>query len=213
MRRYLWLLLGMTLVGCGATRSSPDNVTSAGGLKPSVEDRAGLVAVAPGLAITKYKIIVVEKLLVAAPEIQDDGDRRFGAKMSDYLHRQLLRRLRESGLFQQVIDGGESAVKPNDAPALRLNGAITRLGRGSQAARVFAGLYGAGRTRAQTETRFIDVASDSVVIATADRRISSYNPWTFGGSDEANLEESFDDIARDLADFLVRLSRGESPKK
>jgi hypothetical protein len=33
-----------------------------------------------------------------------------------------------------------------------------------------------------------------------------------GGSDEDLLNESFRDMARDLARFLVRLSKGEVPK-
>ena len=46
------LVVAMALAGCGATRSSPDNPLSAGGLTPSLEDKeAGLVAVAPGFAV------------------------------------------------------------------------------------------------------------------------------------------------------------------
>ena len=53
------LLLG--LAGCGAMQSTPDNPTGAGGLMPNVEDKdAGLVAVAPGFNISRYKVIVVE---------------------------------------------------------------------------------------------------------------------------------------------------------
>src|SRR5438270_763818 len=95
------LVVAMALAGCGATRSSPDNPLSAGGLTPSLEDKeAGLVAVAP---------------------------------------------------------------------------------------------------------------SGKVVLATADRRVASIG--LFGGDDEDHLRESFDDMARDLAKFLVRLSKGEAPRK
>ena len=213
-QRYVWpMVLCLAFAGCGATRSSADNPTSVGGLTPSVRDaEAGLVAIAPGFDIAKYTIIVVEKFPVTDPDVRDEGDRRFAAKMNHVLHLELLRRLRESGLFQQVIDASETELTPTDAPALRLRGAITRLGRGSQAARAFAGLYGAGRTRAQADMQFIEVASGRAVLLTADRRVASYSPWTFGGSDEENLEESFDDMARDLARFLVRLSKGEAPK-
>jgi len=48
-------------------------------------------------------------------------------------------------------------------------------------------------------------------MVTADRRKASVG-W-FGGDDDAHLEESFDDAARDLTKFLTRLSRGESPAK
>jgi hypothetical protein len=94
--------------------------------------------------------------------------------------------------------------------ALRLDGDIPRLGEGSQAARYFAGAFGAGRTRAQLETRFVDVTTGKVVMLTADRRVASVG--FFGGDSKDHLRESFDDAARDLARFLIRLSRGEAPR-
>jgi len=209
-----WLLFGivcLAFVGCGSTRSTPDNPVSAGGLTPSIPDKeAGLVAVASGFDIGKYKIIAVEKVPVTDPDTKDEGDLRFAAKISLAFQLELMRRLRESGLFEQVVNVSEAEFKPAGVPALRLRGAITRLGRGSQAARYFGGLYGAGATRAQADMQFVDVASDRVVIATADRRRATMG--LFGGSDEEHLQESFDDLARDLARFLVRLSKGEVPK-
>ncbi|PYN10744.1 MAG: hypothetical protein DME05_26400 [Candidatus Rokuibacteriota bacterium] len=130
--------------------------------------------------------------------------------MTQYLHLQLLRRLRECGLFQQVVSATDGGAKPLDGAALRLRGVVTRLGRGSQVARYFAGLYGAGRTRAQADLLLLDAASGKVGLVTADRRVASVG--MFGGSDEEHLEESFNDLARDFARFLVRLSQGQAPK-
>jgi hypothetical protein len=211
--RSALVVLLLALAGCvGATQTSPDNPTSAGGLTPNVNDKdAGLVALAPGFDITKYKIIVVEKLPVTDPDIKDEGDRRFAAKMAPKLQMELVRRLKDSGLFQRVVNTSETEFTPGAEPVLRLQGMITRLGRGSQAARYFAGVYGAGRTRAQADLRFVEVSSGRVVMVTADRRIASVG--FFGGSDEEHLEESFDDMARDFAKFLVRLSKGEAPRK
>jgi hypothetical protein len=207
------IALFLAVAGCGAVRSSADNPLTAGGLTPKIEDReAGLVAVAPDLDLKKYKVVVVEKVSVGSDQIKDEGDRRFAEKLSKGFHEQLVRRLREGGLFQDVIDASQTEVKPPDAPALRLRGTITRLGRGSQAARYFAGIYGAGRARAQADMHFVEASSGRVVIATADRRVSGGLQW-FGGDDEELLEESFNDMARDLAKFLVRLSKGEIPGK
>ncbi len=207
------IVLVLAFAGCGSMQSSPDNPTGAGGLTPNVKDKdAGLIALAPGFDINQYKVIVVEQFPVT-DRIEDEGDRRFAAKMANTLQLELVRRLRASGLFERVVNTSETEFKPGAEPALLLQGAITRLGRGSQAARAFAGLYGAGRARAQADMRFVEVGSDRVVMVTADRRISSYAPFTFGGSDEEHLEESFDDMARDLAKFLVRLSKGEAPRK
>jgi len=208
----LGIALSLMLAGCGATRSSADNPTSFGGLTPNTPDmEAGLVAIAPGFDIRTYKAVVVDTFAVTDSEIQDEGDRSFAVKMTHYLHVQLLRRLRESGLFQQVTSATDAAAKPADGPTLRLRGVVTRLGRGSQAARYFAGLYGAGRTRAQADMQLVDAASGKVGLVTADRRVASYG-WPFGGSDEEHLEESFNDLARDFARFLVRLSQGQAPK-
>ena len=91
-----------------------------------------------------------------------------------------------------------------------MEGAITRLGRGSQAMRYLVG-YGAGAARAQADMKFVEVPSGKVVMVVADRRIASAG--AFGGSDREHLRESFDDMARDLAKFLVRLSKGEAPKE
>lgn len=209
-RCVLGIALSSMVAGCGATRSSADNPTSFGGLTPNTPDmEAGLVAIAPGFDIRTYKAVVVEKFEVTDSEIQDEGDRRFAAKMTQYLHLQLLRRLRECGLFQQVVSATDGA-KPLDGAALRLRGVVTRLGRGSQVARYFAGLYGAGRTRAQADLLLLDAASGKVGLVTADRRVASVG--MFGGSDEEHLEESFNDLARDFARFLVRLSQGQAPK-
>ena len=212
VRTYLCLIVGLlVLAGCGSRRSSPDNPMSAGGLTPSIQDaEAGLVGVAPGFDIRRYKIIAVEVFPVTDPDMKDAGDKAFAAKMTSRFQLELVRRLNESGLFQQIVNTSQTQLKPTNAPALRLRGSITRLGRGSQAARYFAGLYGAGATRAQADMQLVDAASNRVVVVTADRRLASVG--FLGGSDEEHLEESFDDIARDLAKFLVRLSKGEAPK-
>lgn len=214
LRRFLSLALGgLVLTGCGAVMSSPDDPLTVGGLTPHVKDKdIGLVAVAPGVDLKKYRVIVVEKFSVSATQIADEGDRRFAEKMTRVLHTQLLRRLRETELFQEIADATVTSAIQTDAPALRLRGTITRLGRGSQAARYFAGIYGAGRARAQADMHFAEVPSGRVVISAADRRVSSGLQW-FGGDDEDLLEEAFEDMARDLAKFLVRLSKGEAPRE
>ena len=215
LKTYLWpIAMLVALAGCasGATRTSADKPTSAGGLTPSIEDKeAGLVAVAPGFDIKQYKIIVVERFPVTDPNhTKDESDVRFAAYMTNVLQLELLRRMNDSGLFQEVVNSSQGELKLTDTPTLRLQGAITRLGRGSQAARLFVGAYGAGATRAQADMQLVDAASNRVVVVTADRRIASMG--AFGGSDEEHLKESFDDMARYLARFLVRLSKGEIPK-
>jgi len=151
-------------------------------------------------------------LFPVVDKLEDEGDRRFAATMAAFFNTELVRRLRESGLFQRVVNLAETQYKPvAGEKMLRLEGDITRLGRGSRAARYFAGIYGAGRTRAQADMRFVDTSTGRVMMVTADRRIAQVA--FFGGDDGDLLKESFDDMARDLARFLQRLNRGEAPTK
>ena len=57
---------------------------------------------------------------------------------------------------------------------------------------------------------FRDAQTGQPVMVTADRRVAQMG--VFGRESKDHLRESFDDIARDLAKFLVRLSRGEAPR-
>ncbi|HEV8643581.1 MAG TPA: DUF4410 domain-containing protein [Methylomirabilota bacterium] len=213
LTRTALLVLLLAMAGCSsAIQSSPDNPMSAGGLTPNVKDQdVGLVAMAPGFDVSKYKVIVVEKFPVTDRELKDEGDRRFAAKMAPKLQLELVRRLKDSGLFQRVVNTSAAQYQPGAEPALRLQGAITRLGRGSQVARYFVGAYGIGRARAQADMRLIDASSGRVVMVTADRWLA--NVGMFGGDDEDLLEQSFDGIAESLAKLLVRLSKGEKPGK
>lgn len=207
-RRLGALLLAVVLAGCvrGVMQAIPDDVLTVSGLTPNVKDRdAGLVVIAPAFGITKYKLIAVDKFTVTDPAIKDEDDHRFVAKMTPVFQIELVRHLRDSKLFEQVANAGELQTAPG-SPALRLEGVITRLGRGRPRLRAWVGGR-AGAARVQAELRFVDVASDEVVMATADRRVAR-----LGGSSTDLVSESFDAIARDLAAFLVRLSKGEAPR-
>lgn len=210
---YLVLALSLVLTGCfGAYQVQPDNPTGSGSLRPTVADKdAGLVGIAPGFDVKAYRVIAVALFPVTDSAVKDDGDRRTASSMSVFLQSELVRRLRESGLFTQVVNLNETAWQPDAQKALRLEGTIPRLGEGSQAARAMFGLYGAGKARAQSDMTFRDAQTGQPVMVTADRRVAQMG--VFGGDSKDHLRESFDDMARDLAKFLVRLSRGEAPRK
>lgn len=213
MRRLgaLALALTLTLAGCyGAQQTRPDNPVAVGSLKPAVEDKdAGLVGLAPGFNLKNYQVVAVEPFPVTDPAIKDEDDRKLAAAMSAFLQSELVRRLRESGVFTRVVNLAETTMPPTQDRTLKLSGTITRLGEGSQALRMMWGAYGAGRTRTQVEMRFVDTRTGQVQLVTADRRIASVGMW--GGSSKDHLKESYDDMARDLSKFLARLSRGETP--
>ena len=209
----LGLALSLLLTGCfGAYQVKADHPTGAGSLTPTVEDKdAGLVGIAGGLDIKAYQVIAVSLFPVTDLTIKDEGDRRLAASMSAFFQSELVRRLRESGLFARVVNLTETSWQPGAEKALRLDGRISRLGEGSQAARAFLGLYGAGKARAQSDMTLTDTQTGQPVLVTADRRVAQMG--VFGGDSKDHLKEAFDDMARDLARFLLRLSRGEAPRK
>jgi hypothetical protein len=208
------LLSSLVLLGgCfGAYQVSPDNVQPVAGLNAPVEDKdAGLVAVKPGLDIKSYKVLLVDKFPVTDAAIKDAEDRQAAAEMSTILQSEMVRRLRDTGLFSRVVNLAETPYTPDAQPTLRVEGMISRLGGGSQAARAFAGLYGAGAARAQADMRFVDVRSSQPVMTISDRRQATMG--FFGGSTRDHWKESFDDMARDLGKFMLRLSQGQAPGK
>jgi len=205
-------VLSLALGGCiGAMQTTAKEPRGSGGLQPTLEDKdAGLVGIVPGFQLKDYSVVVVRQFAVTEPEVNDADDRALAAEMPSFLQSELIRRLRESGLFTRVVNASEVAYTPGSEKALVLEGEITRLAPGSRALRYFVG-FGAGRSKAQAETRFVDAQSSQPVLVIADRRVAAYG--IFGGDSREHLRESFDDMARDLAKFLVRLSKGEAPKK
>src|SRR5260370_26741118 len=127
----------MLFAGCyGAYQVRPDDPVGAGTLKPTVEDKdIGLVGIADGFNLTAYQVVLVDSFPVTDPAIKDEGDRRFAASMTAFLQSELVRRLRESGLFVRVVDVTETEWRPGAGGAVRLPGEITRAGGGPPAAR------------------------------------------------------------------------------
>ncbi len=207
----LIVVLSLALGACGAMQSTAHAPGGAGGLKPTEEDKdVGLVGIAPGFQLKGYPVVVVKQFKVTEPELNDTEDQKLAAEIPSFLQGELVRRLREGGLFTRVVNASETDYTPGAEKALLLEGEITRLAPGSRALRYFVG-FGAGRSKAQAETRFVDAQSGQPVMVIADRRVAAYG--IFGGDSREHLRESFDDMARDLAKFLIRLSRGEAPKK
>jgi hypothetical protein len=205
------LAISVLALGCyGPYRVSPDDSVGAGGLKPTQSDRdAGRVGVAPGVDLRGYRMMAVAKFPVVDPSVKDDDGRRLADAMSSFLQSEVVRRLRESALFDRVLNLSETEYRPGDEKALKLDGEITRLDEGDQTLRAIFGVYGGGAARVQAETHIADMRSGQVVIVTADRRQATMGIW--GGVSENHIRNALDDIARDLAKFLVRLSKGQAP--
>jgi hypothetical protein len=113
------VIISMALSGCfGAYQVSPDDPLGAGGLKATQEDKdAGRVGIATGFSPKNYPVIAGERFAVAKSEIEDEGDQRFADRMATFYQSELVRRLRETGLFSRVVNLSETDFPP--APAKR----------------------------------------------------------------------------------------------
>jgi hypothetical protein len=208
------VVCALFLAGCfGAQQIKADDPAGAGLLMPTVRDKdAGLVGIASGFDLREFRMIAVELFPVTDKTIKSEEDRQLASLMEAFFQKELVRRLREGGLFERVINLSETEWQPNGEKALILGGRITRLGEGSQALRAVLGVAGAGKARAQAEMTFVDVQTGQPVMVTADRRIAQMG-LLLGGDSKDYLKEFFDDMARDLERFLVRLTKGKAPKK
>lgn len=103
-RSVLALTFSLLLTGCyGAYQVKADHPTGAGTLMPTVEDKdAGLVGIASGFGLKSYQVIAISLFPVTDLAVKDEGDRRTAASMSAFFHSELVRRMRESGLFTRV---------------------------------------------------------------------------------------------------------------
>jgi hypothetical protein len=193
--------------GCiGPYKASVVDARGVGGLTPTVEDPdVGLVGAARGFDLRLYTVFAVARFDVNEADVKDDQDRSLATAMPDYFQSEIVRRVRAAGIFERVVNLSEREYAPGAERALRLEGTITRLVPGNRALRYLVG-FGAGAAKAQAETRFVDVQTGQVLLVTADRREAAFG--IFGGDSEEHLQESFSDMARDLAKYLVRI-RGQ----
>jgi hypothetical protein len=204
MKRTLAALAAaLVMTGCGAMSRPPENPAGAGGLRPVTEDAdAGLIGVASGFELKRYTVILVDRFTVPASLVRDADDQKAAAVFPVALQSELVTRLRATGLFDRVVNLSETQAPAGEYTALRLEGTVTKLDPGSRALRYMVG-FGAGATKAQAETRLVDVQTGKVMVVTADRREAYFG--IFGGDSEDHMREALSDMARDYARLMVRL--------
>lgn len=93
-------------------------------------------------------MIAVDRFKVAPQALESDQGQPLAESMPTFFQGELVRRLRESGLFGSVIDLGEGPPPAGPERPLRLEGTITSLSGGSRALRFWIG-FGAGRSKAR----------------------------------------------------------------
>lgn len=202
--RVAILLSCIGLAGCGTFQTTPTPMQTGLELRPSVEDKdAGLVGMAPGFSLAHYQLLVVEPFKVDHLEAKDDISPQ---DMQGYFHVKLLQRLQEVEVFKRILEGKVSEIgeQGGSEKTLVLRGAIAELDPGSRALRYFVG-FGAGATKAQIESQFVELDTGRIVLTTADRRAAAFG--VFGGDSRQYLTESLDEMAKGLAAFLKRVAK------
>lgn len=185
-------------------RADPADLAPAEGLGPWAEDRdAGRVAIASGLDLRAYPTLIVERPTINAADMGDDEDRRLSAEALTALREKLLAGLQGIGTFQRVADVQSEPVPPGAGKVLRLRINVSRFSPGERALRALVG-FGAGRTKLQVESRFVDAQTGRAMLATADRWIASKG--LAGGSARDFLLESVDEVSKGLVALVRRLS-------
>ena len=130
----LALVFMLALAGCfGAQQIRADNPTGAGHLKPTIRDKdAGLVGIATGFDLKAFQVIAVELFPVTDRAIKSEEDRELASLMEAFFQKELVRRLREGGLFERVINLSETEWQPNGEKALILGGGLHGSARASR---------------------------------------------------------------------------------
>jgi len=196
---------------CEPVRSTPLQPVRAAGLLPTRRDPdAGRVGIRADFDLEAYRAIEVTPFAVAGSPAWGFEDRRIVSAVRAFFQSDLARRLRASGLFEQVVDP-QTSSPVGSASVLRLEGTVSQLELDYLAPSHLWRWVGPGSV--QVETRFVDAASGRVVLVTADRRTARY--VTSAARDvpgtESRLEEVFGYLADDLVRFLVRVAAPAPP--
>jgi hypothetical protein len=159
--------------GCGPTQTTPHQWHGASGIVPNREDKdAGLVGVASGFDIRRYASVVIDRCTVVESEIRDAEDRELARAMTAFLQGEMARRLEATGLFERVVNLGESPQPAAPEDGIRVECVVTQLTPGVEIGRAHPYAGGSGRTKAEAEFRFVDAQTGSIVMVTADRRVA-----------------------------------------
>ncbi len=211
------LALGI-LAGCASTPEGPKPAPGAAapatpstpgtGVAYQEDDKLGGRAwVAPGFDFRGYDTLLVGATAADVPKLNPDGVENL-EWAKGVLREEIARALSATNLFGAVVTR-EAELKPG-ARTLRLEQTIVEYEKGGGGARFFAGLYGAGQPVIKVRGRLTgEVADRALFLYEARRSGDTGLARVFGGyrSDKAIQEEDIKDLARDLADFMVRAGK------
>jgi len=203
MRRDHHVLVAILLViGLSGCASSTPAGPGQDGVAYREDPDLQRVWLADGFAFRGYDAVYIQETRTDVPKLNPDGAENLQWARG-VLREEIVTALRAKGLFPTVAIS-EAGLKPG-VRVLRLENTIVEYEKGGGGARFFAGLYGAGQPVIRVRGRVTD-GDRPVFLFEARRSGDSGTARMFGGyrSDKAIQEEDIRDLARDLADFMVR---------
>ncbi len=198
-RLSMAVLLAALLGGCAGTSTLAPERESIGYREDPDLQRVWL---ADGVSFQSYDTFVVRETRTEAINVNPDGLENL-AWARGFLRNEVVTAIRAKKLFRNVSTS-DADVQPG-AQVLRLDNVIVEYEKGGGGARFWAGLYGAGQPVIRVRGRVTD--GDRLIFAFEARRSGDSGlARMFGGyrTDRAIQEEDIRDLARDLADFIVR---------
>jgi hypothetical protein len=210
--RLLLLAAVLFLAGCasgGGQKSVPASapVPLPAGVTLSKHPHLNAVWLADGFRFTGYDVVVVPPPEFRAVERPNEVNERATALRN--LHDTVIKSLRESGAFSQVVSSGETTPVGSRVATLRLW--VVEYEKGGGGARYFAGIYGAGQPVIKVRGDLMDSTGGPLFVFEARRSGESGSARVFGAyrADDSIQSEDLRDLGVDLRDFIVQQRAGE----
>ena len=199
------------LCGCQTgSHSEPETVTdSSSGVAYRKDKDLQKVWLADGFDFTGNDALWIAPTVFKATERTNEVEMRSWAVA--YLQEAFANSIRTSGVFR-LVSTNQADLPPN-SKALKLEDTIVEYEKGGGGARYFAGLYGAGQPVIKVHGRML--ATDKPVFEFESRRSGDSGMGrAFGGfmSDKDVQQRDINDLAKDLADFVIRTAKHLPPR-
>jgi hypothetical protein len=166
----------------------------------------GRVWIAEGFDFKGYDTLYIAPAAIEVPKLNPDGAENL-EWAKGVLRDQLAAAIRARNVFPAVVTS-EAEIKPGGR-TLRLDNTIIEYEKGGGGARWFAGAFGAGQPVIKVRGRMISPLDQPLFLFEVRRSGEGEGARLLGGykSDKAIQQNDIADLAKQLADLMVRTSR------
>jgi hypothetical protein len=212
MKRISIFIVSIFLIftlGCiGAMKREPVESGFNKGFEMTDDKDLGKVYLAPGFNFKGYDVLLV---LDPSTEMVLQKKNIDPEEMKIYFKNQLIKMLRETGVYKTVTDDSSvlSSMQDTGCGALVMKTVFTELDPGNRALRYL--IPGAGATKVQVESEIKDSKTEKIYFKASNRMSAIMG--TFGGDSKAFILDSLYKIAEAHAAFIKRISSGDETKE